>query len=128
MMKITVLLVFCLLATSYSAKLRNRRFVNENIPDEDVDDNKNGGFVRGDNNIDVPSEEDKNKNNIVNEKESKPDIRNGIEIPPETGTFWHLTDLHWDPYYNLNAASPSQICPSSNGQTPINPGPYGDYR
>lgn len=44
-----------------------------------------------------------------------------------TGTFWHLSDLHLDFYYNQNKPRDS-VCPSSNGAPAINPGPYGDYR
>ncbi|CAK8693120.1 acid sphingomyelinase-like phosphodiesterase 3b [Clavelina lepadiformis] len=45
-----------------------------------------------------------------------------------TGTFWHLSDLHLDFYYNSAAADPSEVCPSSYGRKVENAGPYGNYR
>lgn len=42
------------------------------------------------------------------------------------GTFWHITDLHWDPTYVLSA-DPQQVCASSGQQPAVNAGNFGDY-
>ncbi|CAF91029.1 unnamed protein product, partial [Tetraodon nigroviridis] len=42
------------------------------------------------------------------------------------GTFWHITDLHWDPTYILSD-NPQQVCASSGKQPAVNAGKFGDY-
>lgn len=43
-----------------------------------------------------------------------------------SGTFWHITDLHWDPTYKLND-NPELVCASSGKRPADNPGEFGDY-
>ncbi|XP_003977159.1 acid sphingomyelinase-like phosphodiesterase 3b isoform X2 [Takifugu rubripes] len=43
-----------------------------------------------------------------------------------SGTFWHITDLHWDPTYKLND-NPELVCASSGKQPAVNAGEFGDY-
>lgn len=43
-----------------------------------------------------------------------------------SGTFWHITDLHWDPTYKLND-NPELVCASSGKQPAVNAGDFGDY-
>ena len=42
------------------------------------------------------------------------------------GTFWHITDQHWDPTYVLGG-KPEAVCASSGRRPAVNAGPYGDY-
>jgi len=52
---------------------------------------------------------------------------NNSKLENNLKNFWHVTDMHFDLYYNsLNEVS--EVCPSSNGVEAINPGIYGDYR
>lgn len=43
-----------------------------------------------------------------------------------SGSFWHITDLHWDPTYKLTD-SPELVCESSGKRPAANAGKYGDY-
>ncbi|KAG9276455.1 acid sphingomyelinase-like phosphodiesterase 3b [Astyanax mexicanus] len=43
-----------------------------------------------------------------------------------TGSFWHITDLHWDPTYSLNGNSAS-VCNSSGNRPTPDAGKFGDY-
>nr|XP_039269632.1 acid sphingomyelinase-like phosphodiesterase 3b [Styela clava] len=43
-----------------------------------------------------------------------------------TGTFWHISDHHLDPYYTENGQTPMEVCPSSYGRQ-TDAGPLGDY-
>ncbi|XP_041096408.1 acid sphingomyelinase-like phosphodiesterase 3b [Polyodon spathula] len=43
-----------------------------------------------------------------------------------SGHFWHITDLHWDPHYNMSN-DPKSVCPSSGSQAVHNAGRWGDY-
>ncbi|XP_070691484.1 acid sphingomyelinase-like phosphodiesterase 3b [Pempheris klunzingeri] len=43
-----------------------------------------------------------------------------------TGTFWHITDHHWDHKYRLND-NPELVCASSGGRPATNAGIFGDY-
>jgi len=45
----------------------------------------------------------------------------------EVGTFWHVTDMHHDIYYDESKPA-NEICPSSSGAETINAGIFGDYR
>lgn len=47
-------------------------------------------------------------------------------MPMYLGTFWHITDLHWDPTYILSD-KPEQVCASSGKQPAVNAGKFGDY-
>lgn len=47
-------------------------------------------------------------------------------VPLYLGTFWHITDLHWDPTYILSD-NPQQVCASSGKQPAVNAGKFGDY-
>uniref|UniRef100_A0A8D0A1U1 Acid sphingomyelinase-like phosphodiesterase n=1 Tax=Sander lucioperca TaxID=283035 RepID=A0A8D0A1U1_SANLU len=40
--------------------------------------------------------------------------------------FWHITDLHWDPTYNLTD-NPELVCASSGTRPAANAGKFGDY-
>uniref|UniRef100_A0A3B3ZKD0 Sphingomyelin phosphodiesterase C-terminal domain-containing protein n=1 Tax=Periophthalmus magnuspinnatus TaxID=409849 RepID=A0A3B3ZKD0_9GOBI len=42
------------------------------------------------------------------------------------GRFWHITDLHWDPTYDLNN-KPNKVCASSGNRPVGNAGTFGDY-
>ena len=42
------------------------------------------------------------------------------------GTFWHITDQHWDPTYVLGG-KPEAVCASSGRRPAVNAGPFGDY-
>lgn len=42
--------------------------------------------------------------------------------------FWHVTDMHYDMYYDATAQDKSQVCPSSYGDAAIDPGQFGDYK
>uniref|UniRef100_A0A8C2X3I9 Sphingomyelin phosphodiesterase acid like 3B n=1 Tax=Cyclopterus lumpus TaxID=8103 RepID=A0A8C2X3I9_CYCLU len=42
------------------------------------------------------------------------------------GNFWHITDLHWDPTYNLTD-NPTRVCASSGRRPAANAGAFGDY-
>uniref|UniRef100_H2Z1U7 Uncharacterized protein n=1 Tax=Ciona savignyi TaxID=51511 RepID=H2Z1U7_CIOSA len=44
------------------------------------------------------------------------------------GTFWHVTDLHLDFYYDETNNDPAQVCPSSFGAETPDAGLFGDYR
>lgn len=41
-----------------------------------------------------------------------------------TGNFWHITDLHWDPTYDLTSES---VCRSSGDLPTPHAGKFGDY-
>ncbi|CAL8358759.1 unnamed protein product [Arctogadus glacialis] len=43
-----------------------------------------------------------------------------------SGTFWHITDQHWDPTYELGG-KPEAVCASSGQRPAANAGPFGDY-
>ncbi|KAL7388155.1 hypothetical protein ABVT39_008340 [Epinephelus coioides] len=45
---------------------------------------------------------------------------------PGTGRFWHITDLHLDPTYNL-APDPTKVCYSSKGAPAKDAGLFGDF-
>ncbi|KAK7887270.1 hypothetical protein WMY93_026891 [Mugilogobius chulae] len=42
------------------------------------------------------------------------------------GRFWHITDLHWDPTYDLTN-KPDQVCASGGNRPASNAGTFGDY-
>lgn len=42
------------------------------------------------------------------------------------GNFWHITDLHWDPTYEVTEV-PERVCGSSGGLPAAAAGPFGDY-
>lgn len=42
------------------------------------------------------------------------------------GTFWHVTDLHWDPSYDLSK-EPKKVCDSSGGKAAARAGLLGDH-
>lgn len=42
-----------------------------------------------------------------------------------SGSFWHITDLHWDPTYKLD--KPELVCASSGKRPAANAGIFGDY-
>ncbi|XP_016413804.1 acid sphingomyelinase-like phosphodiesterase 3b [Sinocyclocheilus rhinocerous] len=42
------------------------------------------------------------------------------------GYFWHISDLHWDPSYDVGSNSASK-CASSGGRPTPNAGRFGDY-
>ncbi|KAG8451190.1 hypothetical protein GDO86_003444 [Hymenochirus boettgeri] len=44
----------------------------------------------------------------------------------EQGYFWHLTDLHLDPKYNVSS-DPRKVCPSAGNQLVTDPGEWGHY-
>ncbi|XP_034554572.1 acid sphingomyelinase-like phosphodiesterase 3b [Notolabrus celidotus] len=43
-----------------------------------------------------------------------------------SGSFWHITDQHWDPTYNL-AGNPELVCASSGKRPAASAGVFGDY-
>ncbi|XP_034029419.1 acid sphingomyelinase-like phosphodiesterase 3b [Thalassophryne amazonica] len=43
-----------------------------------------------------------------------------------SGSFWHITDLHWDPTFKLSD-DPKLVCASSGQKPATNPGQFGDY-
>ncbi|KAM9353648.1 acid sphingomyelinase-like phosphodiesterase 3b [Symphorus nematophorus] len=43
-----------------------------------------------------------------------------------SGTFWHITDQHWDPTYKLTD-NPELVCASSGKRPAANAGKFGDY-
>ncbi|XP_053193531.1 acid sphingomyelinase-like phosphodiesterase 3a [Scomber japonicus] len=50
----------------------------------------------------------------------------GSSYLPDTGRFWHITDLHLDPTYHL-AEDPTKVCFSSKGEAAKHAGIYGDF-
>lgn len=42
-----------------------------------------------------------------------------------SGSFWHITDLHWDPTYNLGNSGP--VCDSGGNRPTPHAGKFGDY-
>lgn len=42
------------------------------------------------------------------------------------GSFWHITDQHWDPTYKLSN-NPELVCASSGKRPAANAGKFGDY-
>ncbi|KAM3873298.1 acid sphingomyelinase-like phosphodiesterase 3b [Diretmus argenteus] len=48
------------------------------------------------------------------------------EVFALSGSFWHITDLHWDPTYNLTV-KPELVCASSGRRPAANAGEFGDY-
>jgi len=134
-MKIHIFIIIFVVTFTHSANLRKRRNVDdgfiltgpggsiENKPSEDDDDDFI--LVGNYNGEDKPNGEDDNDFILTEEAPGNPGEE---DLPLNTGSFWHLTDLHWDPYYNLNAENANEICPSSNGAAATDPGPYGDYR
>uniref|UniRef100_A0A3B5ATB3 Acid sphingomyelinase-like phosphodiesterase n=1 Tax=Stegastes partitus TaxID=144197 RepID=A0A3B5ATB3_9TELE len=42
------------------------------------------------------------------------------------GNFWHITDLHWDPTYELSN-NPELVCASSGNRPAAGAGKFGDY-
>ncbi|XP_062848242.1 acid sphingomyelinase-like phosphodiesterase 3b [Trichomycterus rosablanca] len=42
-----------------------------------------------------------------------------------TGSFWHITDLHWDPTYSLGNSG--SVCDSSGSRPTPHAGKFGDY-
>lgn len=50
----------------------------------------------------------------------------GSSYLPGTGRFWHITDLHLDPTYNL-APDPTKVCYSSKGAPAKDAGLFGDF-
>ncbi|XP_026883006.2 acid sphingomyelinase-like phosphodiesterase 3b [Electrophorus electricus] len=43
------------------------------------------------------------------------------------GSFWHITDLHWDPTYNLGNGNSESVCVSSGSRPTPHAGKFGDY-
>ncbi|XP_051812617.1 acid sphingomyelinase-like phosphodiesterase 3b isoform X2 [Acanthochromis polyacanthus] len=43
-----------------------------------------------------------------------------------SGNFWHITDLHWDPTYELSN-NPEVVCASSGSRPAVGAGQFGDY-
>ncbi|XP_037532773.1 acid sphingomyelinase-like phosphodiesterase 3b [Nematolebias whitei] len=43
-----------------------------------------------------------------------------------SGSFWHITDLHWDPTYRLSD-NPELVCTSSSKRPALRAGKFGDY-
>ncbi|XP_077577109.1 acid sphingomyelinase-like phosphodiesterase 3b [Stigmatopora nigra] len=43
-----------------------------------------------------------------------------------SGSFWHITDLHWDPNYKVENGK-NVICESSNGNPAYKGGPFGSH-
>ncbi|XP_067093712.1 acid sphingomyelinase-like phosphodiesterase 3b [Osmerus mordax] len=43
-----------------------------------------------------------------------------------SGNFWHITDLHWDPTFNLTD-DPGNVCASSGKRPASSAGIFGDY-
>ncbi|XP_040835624.1 acid sphingomyelinase-like phosphodiesterase 3b isoform X2 [Ochotona curzoniae] len=43
-----------------------------------------------------------------------------------SGKFWHISDLHLDPDYQVSE-DPLKVCPSAGSQQVPNAGPWGDY-
>ncbi|XP_023118201.1 acid sphingomyelinase-like phosphodiesterase 3b isoform X1 [Amphiprion ocellaris] len=43
-----------------------------------------------------------------------------------SGNFWHITDLHWDPTYELSN-NPELVCASSGTRPAVGAGQFGDY-
>ncbi|XP_017271108.1 acid sphingomyelinase-like phosphodiesterase 3b [Kryptolebias marmoratus] len=43
-----------------------------------------------------------------------------------SGSFWHITDLHWDPSYRLTD-NPELVCASSGKRPALRAGKFGDY-
>lgn len=43
-----------------------------------------------------------------------------------SGRFWHVTDLHWDPTYDMGN-SPDKVCASSGNRPASSAGIFGDY-
>ena len=100
--------------------------------------NHNPNIKRG-NKDEEPLEHEENYNFVSNNEDDRskeekiiqaafPVRYNHVKTPSEVSTFWHLTDLHLDFYYNLSAENRSEICPSSDGKVPTDPGPFGDHR
>ncbi|KAF3839370.1 hypothetical protein F7725_018087 [Dissostichus mawsoni] len=48
------------------------------------------------------------------------------EVISLSGNFWHITDLHWDPTYELSD-DPQLVCQSSGKRPAANAGKFGDY-
>ncbi|XP_028985478.1 acid sphingomyelinase-like phosphodiesterase 3b [Betta splendens] len=48
------------------------------------------------------------------------------ELLALSGNFWHITDLHWDPSYELKE-SPERVCASSGNRPAAHAGTYGAY-
>ncbi|XP_060778141.1 acid sphingomyelinase-like phosphodiesterase 3b [Neoarius graeffei] len=44
-----------------------------------------------------------------------------------TGSFWHITDLHWDDSYRLTDGNSGSVCNSSGGRPTPQAGKFGDY-
>ncbi|RVE62971.1 hypothetical protein OJAV_G00162290 [Oryzias javanicus] len=43
-----------------------------------------------------------------------------------TGSFWHITDMHWDPTYEVTD-KPELVCASSGKRPALSAGVFGDY-
>ncbi|KAG7216886.1 hypothetical protein INR49_001540 [Caranx melampygus] len=52
------------------------------------------------------------------------DILHAFSLHP--GSFWHITDLHWDPTYKLTD-TPELVCASSGKRPAASAGRFGDY-
>ncbi|AWP20405.1 putative acid sphingomyelinase-like phosphodiesterase 3a [Scophthalmus maximus] len=50
----------------------------------------------------------------------------GSSYLPDTGRFWHITDLHLDPTYRLGP-DPTKVCFSSKGAAAAAAGVFGDF-
>ena len=133
-MKFCLLFILYFFVISESADLRwKRSIVRTKLPPadgHDEDDEGRKSIVRVRPGVDPSSIEDEDgKKSIVRVDFDRDDEKDVRPVAPEnTGTFWHISDLHLDSHYDLNAPSKSLICPSSNGAATINAGPYGDYR
>lgn len=44
-----------------------------------------------------------------------------------SGSFWHITDLHWDPTYRLVDRNSGSVCNSSGSRPTPQAGKFGHY-
>lgn len=44
-----------------------------------------------------------------------------------SGSFWHITDLHWDPTYRLANENSGSVCNSSGNRPTPQAGTFGHY-
>ena len=130
-MKIQFLL-FLYFVTSQSAKLRKKRdddfILSGPLSPSNNKGDENDGFILVGNTDDNKNNDKDDEDDFIREGNPDSDKSDTVELPPGVGTFWHLTDVHWDRYYNWKAASKSRVCPSSNGAETLDAGPFGDYR
>ena len=123
--------IFVFLIGVHTALIRTKKstnndgFVLENRPHRNNENSQDSYVLSGP----AKNRNNQNKDSFVLTASPNSDKKDNTKYvkPKGAGTFWHLTDLHLDFYYNQNNEEKT-VCPSSNGYPVKNPGPYGDYR